>query len=139
MESVPTELFLEGYPPGIRAKADELRAIFHRAVPDAIERVRLGWRAIGYDIPIGRRTRYFGFVWPETEHVHFGFEYGILMNDPDGLLRGAEIKLKKVRFVTFEPGDAVPEQSLIWLAREGVRVATMSKEERLAMELDRDA
>jgi hypothetical protein len=138
MESVPTELFLEGYPPGIRAKADELRGIFRRAVPDAIERVRLGWRAIGYDVPIGRRTRYFGSVWPETEHVHFGFEYGILMNDPEGLLRGAEIKLKKVRFVTFEPGDPVPEDSLIRLAREGVRVATMTKEQRLAMELDRD-
>lgn len=135
---MPPELFLEGYPPRIRDLANELRAVFRRAVPDAIERVRIGWRAIGYDVPVGRRTRYFGFVWPEPEHVHFGFEYGILMNDPERLLRGAEIKLKKVRFVTFEPGDVIPEPSLAWLAQEGVRVATMSREERLAVELDRD-
>jgi hypothetical protein len=137
VEPIPPDLFLESYPPGIRAAADELRAIVLKAVPDAIERVRIGWRLIGYDVPSGRRTRYFAFVAPENEHVHLGFEYGAAMTDPDGLLLGAHLKLRTVRFVTYESGDAIPEDSLLAYTREAARLATMSRADRLAWELGR--
>jgi hypothetical protein len=136
VESIPPELFLEGYPPGIRLAVERLRTVVKRAVPDAIERVRLGWRLIGYDIPVGRRTRYFAFVWPELEHAHLGFEYGVWMADPDNLLLGSHLNLRKVRFVTYEPGDPIPEAALVEYTRDAARLATMSREERLA--LDRD-
>jgi len=137
VEPIPPDLFLESYPPGIRAAADELRAIVLEAVPGAIERVRTGWRLIGYDVPVGKRTRYFAFVAPEVEHVHLGFEYGAAMTDPDGLLRGAHLKLRTVRFVTYEPGDAIPDSALIEYTREAARLATMSRAERLAWDLGR--
>ena len=138
MDPLPPELFLEGYSPGIRRAVDRLRAVVKRAVPDAIERVRPGWGLIGYDVPIGKRTRYFAFVWPEPEHAHLGFEYGIWMDDPDNILQGAHLRLRKVRFVTYEPGEAIPETALVRYTREAARMATMSREERLARELDRD-
>ena len=138
MEPIPPELFLEGYSPGIRRAAERLRAVVKQAVPDAIERVRLGWRLIGYDVPFGRRVRYFAFVWPETEHAHLGFEYGIWMADPDNLLRGAHLNLRKVRFVTYAPGEPIPEAALVEYTRDAARLAMMSREERLARELDRD-
>jgi hypothetical protein len=138
MEPVPPELFLEGYPPGIRRAAERLCAIVIKAVPDAIERVRPGWHLIGYEVPAGKRTRYFAFVAPEVEHVHLGFEYGVWMTDPDNLLRGAHLKLRKVRFVTYEPGDPMPESALVEYTREAARLATMSRGERLARELERD-
>ena len=81
-------------------------------MPDALERVRTGWRLIGYDVPLGRRSRYFAFVVPEPEHVHLGFEYGILMPDPDAILQGAHLDLRKVRFVTYRPGDRIPTRVL---------------------------
>jgi hypothetical protein len=137
-ESIPPELFLEGYSPGIRKAVNRLRAVVKEAVPDAIERVRIGWRLIGYDVPVGKRSRYFAFVWPEVEHAHLGFEYGIWMADPDNLLRGAHLKLRKVRFVTYEPGEAIPESALVAYTRDAARLASMSREERLARELDRD-
>jgi len=31
---------------------ERLRAVVKRAVRDAIERVRTGWREIGYDVPV---------------------------------------------------------------------------------------
>jgi hypothetical protein len=138
MESLPPELFLESYPPAIRDAAERLRAIVRRAVPDVIERVRPGWRLIGYDIPVGRRFRYFAWVAPEPIHVHLGFEVGTLMADPEGVLQGAHLKLKKVRFLTFRAGDRIPEATLIGLTREASRIAAMSREERLSMVLDRD-
>jgi hypothetical protein len=82
--------------------------VVHEAVPEAIEGVRTGWRLIGYDVPVGRRTGYFTFVVPEPVHVHLGFAYGAWMADPDELLQGAHLNLRKVRFVTYEPGDAIP-------------------------------
>lgn len=138
MEPIPPELFLEGYPPGIVSAAERLRAVVNEAVPEAIERVRTGWRLIGYDVPVGKRRRYFAFVAPEIEHVHLGFEYGAWMNDPDNLLRGAHLALRKVRFVTFEPGDPIPEPALLDYTRDAARLAMMSRAERLARELDRD-
>jgi hypothetical protein len=97
--------------------------VVRQAVPEAVERVRTGWRLIGYDVPVGRRTRYFAFVAPEPEHVHLGFEHGIWMADPDGLLLGAHLDLRKVRFVTYEPGDAIPRKSLVRYTREAADLA----------------
>lgn len=138
MEPIPPELFLEGYPPGIVRTIERLRGVVKEAVPDAIERVRIGWRLIGYDVPVAKRSRYFAFVWPEVEHAHLGFEYGIWMDDPNNLLRGAHLKLRKVRFVTYAPGEPIPEAALVAYTRDAARLATMSREERLARELDRD-
>lgn len=137
-EPIPPELFLEGYPPGIRTAAERLREVVARAVPDAIERVRPGWRLIGYEVPVGKRSRYFAFVAPEAEHVHLGFEYGVWMADPDNLLRGAHLNLRKVRFVTYQPGDPIPVQALMEYTRDAAELATMSREERLARALELD-
>lgn len=124
-ESIPPDLFLSAYPPEIREVAERLRAVVRAAVPEAIERVRSGWRLIGYDVSVGRRTRYFAFVAPEPEHVHLGFEYGIWMADPDGLLRGAHLDLRKVRFVTYEPGDPLPTDALERYTREAADLAVL--------------
>jgi hypothetical protein len=134
----PPELLLEGYSAGIRATAERLRAVVRQAVPDAIERVRIGWRLVGYDVPVGKRTRYFAMVWPEPEHVHLGFEYGAWMDDPERILRGVPLGLRKVRFVTYAPGEPIPESTLIEYTRRAARLATMSRAERLALDLGRE-
>jgi hypothetical protein len=138
VDAIPPEALLAEYPPDIRAGAETLRAVVRRAVPDAIERVRGGWRLIGYEVPIGRRSRYFAYIAPEPIHLHLGFEYGAWMADPDRLLEGAHLKLRKVRFLTFQPGQPIPEAACLALLRESVRVAAMSRDERLAVALDRD-
>jgi hypothetical protein len=108
-DSFPPELLLESYSPGIRRAIDRLRAVVERAVPDANERVRPGWGLIG--------------IW---------------MDDPANILRGAHLKLKKVRYVTYEPAEAIPEATLVEYTRQAAQLATMSRAERMARELDRD-
>ncbi|MEO8246931.1 MAG: DUF1801 domain-containing protein [Chloroflexota bacterium] len=125
-ESIPPELFLSGFPKEIRDIAERLRRVVIKAVPDAVERVRSGWRLIGYDVPIGPRTRYFAFVSPEPEHVHLGFAYGAWMEDPALLLQGAHLDLKKVRFVTYRPGDRIPTAALVRYTREAAALASVS-------------
>jgi hypothetical protein len=137
MDPIPPEALLEPYSPEHQEIANALRRLIRQTVPNAIERVRPGWGLIGYDVPVGRRTRYFAFVWPEFEHVHLGFEHGVLMDDPDGLLQGAGVT-KQVRWVTVRPGDEIPEAEFEALVREAARVATMTRSERLVRRLDRD-
>lgn len=105
-------------------------------MPDATERVRLGWRLIGYDIPLDRKTRYFAWIALEPKHVHLGFPYGIWMADPDHVLRGAHLRLRKVRYLTFVPGQRIPRQGLLSLIREALRVTRLPAAERAARLFD---
>ena len=83
-DTIPVEALLADAPPALAALAETLRTIVLDAVPDAIERVRPGWRLIGYDFPLRRHGAFFAWVWPEAEHVHLGFPRGVDMEDPDG-------------------------------------------------------
>ena len=105
-ESLPVEAFLDGYSPPLRSLAERLRSIVVDAVPDVTERVRVGWRLIGYDLPLGRRSVYFAWVFPEAEHVHLGFVNGMLIDDGSGVLSGAGIT-KRARWLTLAPGDPI--------------------------------
>jgi hypothetical protein len=138
METIPIEAFLEPYPQPMREIAAALRAIVHRVVPDATEAVRPGWRLIGYDVPVGRRSVYFAYVAPEPIHVHLGFEHGIFMDDPDHRLEGAHLNVRKVRYLTVRSIEEVDDEAFEGLVREAVRVAAMPREGRLATLLDRD-
>ena len=137
-ETIPPELFLEGYSDGVRATANRLRAVVKAAVPDAIERVRPGWALIGYDLPIRRHGVYFAWVWPEREHVHLGFQHGIFMDDPARMLQGAHLKLKKVRYVTVDPGEDFPETTFVKLTRHAADIAALPPAARTALLADRD-
>ena len=134
-DRLPPEALLEGYPGPIRALAEEFRRVVRSAVPDAVERVRVGWRVIGYDVPVGRATRYFAWIMPEVVHCHLGFTYGRLMRDPDGRLEG---RIARGRWVTARPGDPIDSAPLIGLVREACRVATMSPSERRATQFERE-
>ena len=136
MDQLPPEALLAPYPPGHQEVGNALRRLVRRAVPDAIERVRPGWGLIGYDVPVGRRTRYFAFIWPEPEHVHLGFEHGVLMDDPDGLLQGAGVT-KQVRWLTLKTVKDIPPTA-DELVSEAARVAVMSQSERMARMIDRE-
>lgn len=126
-DPIPPELFLSGYPVDIQDLAEALRAVVRSAAPEAVERVRAGWRIIGYDVPVGRKTRYFAFVAPELKHVHLGWKPGTFMTDPDGILRGAHLGLKSVRYVTYQPGDEVPTELLVRYTIEATELAMMPR------------
>jgi hypothetical protein len=135
MDTIPPEALIAGYPDHIQEIAQLLRREILRAVPDAIERVRPGWGLIGYDVPIHRRTAYFGFVWPEVVHVHLGFEHGILMHDPERRLQGSG---KKLRWLTFTNVAEVDRATVTPLIEEAARIAGLPREQRLVIALDRE-
>lgn len=138
MDPLPPEALLADYPEPMREIGEWLRGVVRRTLPEAIERVRPGWRLIGYEVPAGRRSAYFGYIAPEPIHVHLGFEHGTLMSDPRGLLLGAGVT-KQVRWVTLTPDSMPLEAHLAELVREGARVAALSRGERVAIAMTRAA
>ena len=136
VETIPPEALLAGYPEPMAAIAQELRSIVRAALPDAIERVRSGWRLIGYDVPVGRRMVFTIWIGVETKHVHLGFERGVLMADPGRVLEGEGIT-KLVRWLTFVPGDPLDQAALTELLHECARIARMSRGERALLEAER--
>jgi hypothetical protein len=116
--AMPVEAFLEGYSPAHRAIANRLRSIIKATIPEATERVRVGWRVVGFDLQLGRRSGFFAWVFPEHEHVHLGFPQGVLIADPRGRLEGAGIT-KRARWLTYTSVDAIDEAE----AAEFIRAA----------------
>lgn len=132
MDPMPPEALLADYPPPMQEIARWLREVVRRAVPEATERVRTGWRVIGIDVPVTpRRSAYVAWIMIEHAHVHLGFPNGVLMADPEQRMAGRGIT-RKARWVTLEPGSRRQEAELASLIREAVAVATMSRDERVA-------
>ncbi len=128
-EPIPVEALLADYPPTHVAIAEQLRAVVLDAVPDAVERVRSGWRLIGYDLPVRKRGAMFAWVWLEPEHVHLGFPRGVQMDDPKGVMKGAGIT-KLARWLTYEAGDRVDVNLASILVLEAARVALIPRSAR---------
>jgi hypothetical protein len=126
IETIPPEALLADFPPSHAVIAEQLRRIVVDAVPDAIERVRPGWRLIGYDLPVKRHGVFFAWVWLEPEHVHLGFPRGVHMEDPRRAMSGAGIT-KLARWLTYKPGDDVDERLATELVLEAARVALIPR------------
>ena len=134
---IPPEALLDGYPEPIIDLGEGLRALVRATVPGAIEAVRAGWRVIGYDLPLGRRTPFFAWIMPQAAHIHLGFPQGVLIDDPGGQLGGVG-ETKRARWLTLEPGQPVPVAEYARFVREAARIAGLSSSEQGLILLDRE-
>lgn len=126
-DAPPPEALLEDLPVPMAVLAQSLRELVLAAVPEAVERVRPGWRVIGYDVPLGgRRTAFFAWVMPEREHVHLGFPHGVRLHDPDGTLQG-EGETKRARWFTLERPEDVTNPKLASFARMAADLAAFDR------------
>jgi DNA transformation protein len=117
----PAEI-LERHSSGVRELAERLRKVVLEEAPEAEEAGYAGWRLIGY-----RSPHYFCFVAPQADHVRLGFEHGVRLGDPDGLL---EPMGKQVRFVRCTPGRALPLRAIRSLIRAALKLPPLSRRGR---------
>jgi len=133
-DELPVEIFLERYPPAIRATGLRLRELIRAAVPESVEGVRSGWSWIGYGLPDRRAKRTFAWIGPERKHIHLGFQNGVLLADPDRLLHGAEERLKQFRYFTFAPEIDLEEDVILDYLRRAAELALLPTAARRALE-----
>lgn len=132
-DAQPAEFLLDGYPPAIRATGRALRALILRTIPGSVETIRPGWRWIAYSLPEKGRVRNYAWIGPERRHIHLGFEHGTLLADPERILRGADERLKKFRYFTFEPEIDIAEAVLVDYLRRAADLAVMPSLARRAL------
>lgn len=130
---LPAEFLLDGFPPGIRDTGRALRSLILATVPGTVEAVRSGWRWVAYSLPEKGRVRNFAWIGPERKHIHLGFEHGTLLADPEHILQGAQEKLRKFRYVTFEPAIDIDEAILADYLRRAAELAVMPSGARRAL------
>lgn len=127
LDAVPPEVLLEDLPAEMAALAQELRAIVAAAVPDALERVRTGWRVIGYDAPLSaRRGAFFAWIMPQHEHVHLGFPNGAALLDPAGVL-GGEGVTKRARWFTLATAEDLASPRLAEYTQAAAQLARLGR------------
>jgi hypothetical protein len=125
-DEVPVDVFLEGYALPLRALAQELRELVLATAPGATERVRVGWRVVGFDLPVGRRSAFFAWVFPERVHVHLGFPHGDRLEPRPGVLDGDGIT-KRARWITYMPGETIDRMLVRELVLEAAALTGMPR------------
>ena len=137
MSEKPTpEQFLTGFPLEMRSIAQALRELLRAQVPQAIEAVYPGWRLIGYRADQGRRNVYFAYIAPTADHVSLGFEWGILLPDPQGVLEGDG---SQVRYARFRRLEEIRPASLAPLIGQALEIAALTKDQKQQRLLEREA
>ncbi|WP_036218087.1 DUF1801 domain-containing protein [Calidithermus chliarophilus] len=101
---------LMNHTPEVRSLVERLRRLVRGSVPEAREKVYPVWRGIGYTHP---RAGYFCAIFPQADHVRLGFEFGVLLPDPQRLLEGTG---SQVRYLSLRQGE-FPEQAVRRLVR----------------------
>ena len=127
---------MSDFPVEIQNLANELRALVKSTVKEHVEAVYPGWGLIGYRIKDGRRSAYLGFVAPKQDEVVLGFEFGILLDDPENVLEG---KGKQVRQVSLKRPDDFRPEILGPLIVQATQIALFTREEKAALVLEREA
>ncbi|MGH2465021.1 MAG: DUF1801 domain-containing protein [Candidatus Limnocylindrales bacterium] len=135
--TISAEALLAGYPEPMIEIAEELRQLVRSTVPAALEAVRPGWRIIGYDLPLGRKTSFFAWIMTEPHHVHLGFPRGVLLDDPQGELGGLG-ETKRARWLTVVAGQPVAMPVFSRFLLEAARVAGFTPSEQGAILADRE-
>ena len=132
-DGLPAEFLLDDFPPAIRETGRALRSLILSTVAGTVETVRPGWRWIAYSLPDGRRVRNFAWIGPERKHIHLGFEHGTLLADPEHILRGAQERLRKFRYFTFEPSIDIAESIIVDYLERAAELALMPPAARRAL------
>ena len=104
---------LAPYPPRIAALAQRLRGIVNRTMPEADERAYPVWKGIGYVHP---QAGYVCGIFPNRDHVALAFEFGVLLHDPERLLRPGRTSAKKVRYLEVRTARDIRAKAIkTWL------------------------
>lgn len=104
-----TEELLESYPPPIRELAHRLRNLVLTSGSNISEKANKGWRSISFHDPF---VGYFCGIFPFEDHVDLIFEFGALLADPAGILKG---DAKQVRYIRFRNIDEIHEEPIVSL------------------------
>ena len=113
---IPLDALTRDLPPETRELLSELISLIRSTIPEATERVNLGWKSLNFAHP---SVGYFCGLFPSDGRVVVAFEFGVLLPDPDGILddRGCA---RQVRYVPVLSPHTFPRAALKRLLRAAI-------------------
>jgi hypothetical protein len=106
---------LEPYAPPVARLARRLHAEVMAIRPDYAAKVSFGWQTVNFSL---RRLGFINALYlSKTGKVLLVFQDGRLLDSP---LLVDDGKVKKVRWIPFAPGDAIPTDDIAILVAEAV-------------------
>jgi hypothetical protein len=106
---------LERYTPPVAALARQLVAVMDEIRPDFAKKVAFGWQTVNFSY--GKRGFINAIYMSKSGKVLLVFQDGRLLDSP---LLEDDGKVKKVRWIPFEPGDDIPVDDIAILIAEAV-------------------
>ena len=83
--------------PHMRKLAAAVRTMIAEECPKAFEVPWPRLKVIGYGVGPKKSTEHFCYIAPHEEHVNLGFNYGLLLPDPERLMEGGGKKFRHVK------------------------------------------
>lgn len=125
---VPLDSLTRDLLPETRSTFLELKSLVTSAIPEATQKVNLGWKSLNFSHP---NVGYFCGLFPVDDRVIMAFEFGVLLPDPDGILNGQDCA-KQVRFARIRSHDPLPRDALHRLLQAAVSLPS-DRSTRLAL------
>jgi len=113
---IPLDALTRDLLPETRAILSELTSLIISTIPEATQKVNLGWKSLNFSHP---NVGYFCGLFPVDDRVVVAFEFGVLLPDPDGILDSRSCA-KQVRYAQIRSLDALPRAALKRLLRAAV-------------------
>ena len=88
--------------PQTKKLANALRRLISEVYPKVVEVPWPRLKVVGYGIGPKKSTEHFCYIAPYDEHVNLGFNYGLVLPDPDQLMEGAGRKFRHVKIKNLE-------------------------------------
>lgn len=104
---------LARYDPPLKTLARQVLALVRELRPDFSARVAFGWNTINFH----HRSGFISAIYLSHGHVSLVFQDGRLLDSP---LLTDDGKVKKVRWISFSPGDTLPVDEIAILFAEAV-------------------
>jgi hypothetical protein len=124
------EDYLARFTPEIQAIANALRKVFKQALPGVQEAFQPGWGPINYKVSAPRGTAHTGYIGVRDGRVVMGFEFGVLLDDPEGYLQGEGTQVRELR---FDSEQDIPRYPIKELLVQAAKFARLPKVERDAL------
>lgn len=83
--------------PKVQQLSNYLRKLIFDVYPKVVEVPWIKQQIIGYGVGPKKMTEHFCYIAPYGEHVNLGFNYGLVLPDPDHLLEGSGKKFRHVK------------------------------------------
>jgi hypothetical protein len=108
------ETLLGRFDPAIAALAVKIVGVVRDVRPDLTSAVKLGWGSVNFR---HGRAGHLCAVFPQAANVLLVFEHGRLLDSPLLVDNG---RVTRVRWIPFEPGDAIPVDDIAILIAEAI-------------------